>query len=264
MALAIKIENLSKYYQLGVVNNGMLWKDLQSHASRIFGWTDPNVKIGHEDVYQKDGFWALSNIDLEIEQGDRVAIMGRNGAGKSTLLKILCRITAPTQGSFHLKGRIASLLEVGTGFHPELTGRDNIFMNGAILGMKRREVASKLEEIIAFSEIDTHHIDTPVKRYSSGMHVRLGFSIAAHLESEIMISDEVLGVGDLAFRAKAIEKMKELSIQQGRTVLFVSHFPNKVLQLCNKGFLLEHGKMIMEQGPIEGVLVKYKELVGVK
>ena len=264
MALAVKIENLSKYYQLGVINNGMLWKDLQSYAARIFKRPDPNVKIGREKVYDKTGFWALSGIDLEIEHGDRVAIMGRNGAGKSTLLKILCRITAPTEGSFHIKGRIASLLEVGTGFHPELTGRDNIFMNGSILGMKRREIASKLEEIIAFSEIDTHHIDTPVKRYSSGMYVRLGFSIAAHLESEIMISDEVLGVGDLAFRKKAIAKMKELSQQQGRTVLFVSHFPQLVLELCNKGLIIDHGKMIMEQGPIDGVLESYKEMVGVK
>lgn len=263
MALAIKVENVSKYYKLGVINNGMLWKDLQSYSARIFGWEDPNLKIGRENVYDKDGFWALSDINLEIEQGECLAIMGRNGAGKSTLLKILCRITAPTEGSFHLKGRIASLLEVGTGFHPELSGRDNIFMNGAILGMKRREVAQKFDDIIEFSEIDHHHIDTPVKRYSSGMYVRLGFAIAAHLDSEILISDEVLAVGDLAFRNKAIAKMKELSTQQGRTVLFVSHFPQMVLELCKKGIILDHGKIVMEQSPIDEVLLRYKELMGI-
>lgn len=264
MALAIKVENLSKYYQLGVVNHGMLWKDLQSHIARFFEWDDPNVKIGREAIYDNAGFWALSDINLEIEQGDRLAIMGVNGAGKSTLLKILCRITAPTGGAFHVKGRIASLLEVGTGFHPELTGRDNIFMNGAILGMKRREVAAKLDEIIEFSGIDTRHIDTPVKRYSSGMYVRLGFSIAAHLDSEILVSDEVLAVGDLAFKQKAVEKMKELSIEKGRTVLFVSHMPKRVAELCNKGVFIERGKITMEQGPIEGILAKYKEAVKVK
>jgi len=264
MALAVKIENLSKYYKLGVVNHGMLKKDIQSYAARLFGWPDPNVRIGREQVYDKDGFWALQDINLEIEQGDRLAIMGLNGAGKSTLLKILCRITSPTEGSFNLKGRIASLLEVGTGFHPELTGRDNIFMNGAILGMKRREVASKIDDIIAFSEIDSHHIDTPVKRYSSGMYVRLGFAIAAHLENEILIADEVLAVGDLAFREKAMAKMKELSTQQGRTVLFVSHFPKRVIKLCNKGIILEKGKMLMEKSPVEEIVVKYGEIVKVK
>jgi len=264
MALAVKTENLSKYYRLGVINSGMLKKDFQSYAARLFGRQDPNVKIGREDIYDKDGFWALSDINLEIEHGDRIAIMGVNGSGKSTLLKILSRITSPTKGSFHIKGRIASLLEVGTGFHPELTGRDNIFMNGAILGMKRSEVASKLDAIISFSEVDTRHIDTPVKRYSSGMYVRLGFSIASHLESEILISDEVLAVGDLAFRQKAIAKMKELSIEQGRTVLFVSHFPQMVMELCNKGIILERGTVLMEQGPIEGILAKYMEITGVK
>ena len=261
MALVAKIENLSKYYRLGVINNGTLWKDLQSHTARIFGWEDPNSRIGA--VYDKDGFWALSDINLEIEEGDCLAIMGKNGAGKSTLLKILCRITAPTKGSFHLRGRIASLLEVGTGFHPELTGRDNIFMNGAILGMKRREVAEKLDAIIAFSEVDTRHIDTPVKRYSSGMYVRLGFAIAAHLNSEIIISDEVLAVGDLKFRKKAIAKMKELSLEQGRTVLFVSHFPQMVLDLCNKGIIIDEGKIVMEQSPIEEVVSVYNKMMGI-
>lgn len=262
MALAIKIENISKYYKLGIINNGTLWKDLQSYFSRLTGREDPNLKIGHESVYDKDGFWALSDINLDIEQGDRIGIMGRNGAGKSTLLKILTRITAPTKGSFHVKGRIASLLEVGTGFHSELTGRENIFMNGAILGMKRREIARKLDEIIEFSEIGVH-IDTPVKRYSSGMHVRLGFSIAAHLESEILISDEVLAVGDIKFRQKAINKMRDLSVGQGRTVLFVSHFAGLVEELCNKGVILDNGKIIQELSPIEETFQAYNKIMGV-
>ena len=259
MPLAIKIENLSKYYRLGVINNGVLWQDIQSYFARLFGTEDPNQGLDFDGVYDKEGFWALSNIDLDIEQGDRIAIMGRNGAGKSTLLRILCRITAPTGGCFHVKGRIASLLDIGTGFHRELTGRENIFMNGAILGMKRREVARKLDEIIAFSEISSRHIDTPVKRYSSGMYVRLGFAIAAHLESEIIISDEVLAVGDMVFREKAIEKMKSLSVQQGRTVLFVSHFPQMVLELCTKGIVLEQGKIKLDMCPIEEAIAGYQK-----
>ena len=263
MALAIKIDNISKYYRLGVINNGVLWKDLQSYFARRFKRDDPNLKIGHQAVYDKDGFWALSDISLEIEQGDRVGIMGRNGAGKSTLLKILSRITAPTEGSYHIKGRIASLLEVGTGFHAELTGRENIFMNGAILGMKRREVDRKLEEIIAFSEIESQHIDTPVKRYSSGMYVRLGFAIAAHLESEILISDEVLAVGDISFREKAMARMNYLSKEQGRTVLFVSHFPQMIKELCNKGMVLEHGRIKIAMCPLEEAAAGYSEMIKV-
>ena len=260
MAPVIKIENISKYYKLGVINNGVLWKDLQSFFARKLGKEDPNMPIGHNTIYTKDGFWALSDLNLEIEQGDRLAIMGINGAGKSTLLKILSRITSPTEGSFHVKGRVSSLLEVGTGFHGELTGRENIFMNGAILGMKRREVARKLDEIIAFSEINDHHIDTPVKRYSSGMYVRLGFSIAAHLESEILITDEVLAVGDLAFREKSIAKMNSLSKNGGRTVLFVSHIPQMILGLCNKGIILEQGKIKLDQCPAEEAAAKYMAL----
>jgi len=262
MALAVKVENLSKYYNLGVINNKALWKDLQSHLARLMKKEDPNLPIGQ--VYDKDkkGFWALSNINMDVEKGDRVAIMGVNGAGKSTLLKILSRITAPTHGCFHVKGKISSLLEVGTGFHPELTGRENIFLNGAILGMKRREVARKMDEIIAFSEIDPHHIDTPVKRYSSGMHVRLGFSVAAHLESSILIADEVLAVGDFGFMQKALGKMKDLSLNGGRTILFVSHNPLAVSTLCNKGVVLEHGKVTMEMCAMEDALAKYKQLVG--
>jgi lipopolysaccharide transport system ATP-binding protein len=260
MALAIKVEDLSKYYKLGVINNGRLWKDLQSYFARLANKEDPNLKIG--EVYDKEGFWALSNISIEIEQGDRVAIMGYNGAGKSTLLKILSRITLPTKGCFHVKGRIASLLEVGTGFHTELTGRENIYMNGAILGMKRREITRKLDQIIDFSETGPH-IDTPVKRYSSGMYVRLGFAIAAHLDCEIMIADEVLAVGDLSFQQKAIGKMKDLSANQGRTVLFVSHNPMAVEKLCNRGLMLDRGKVTLEQCPMEEAVKKYKELMGI-
>jgi lipopolysaccharide transport system ATP-binding protein len=261
MALAIKVETLFKYYRLGVINNGTLWKDLQSHCARIFGKEDPNSPIG-QGVYDRKGFWALSDINLEIEQGDRVAIMGKNGAGKSTLLKILSRITAPTRGCFHVKGRIASLLEVGTGFHGELTGRENIYMNGAILGMKRREIKRKIDEIIAFSEIAAH-IDTPVKRYSSGMYIRLGFAIAAYLECEIMIADEVLAVGDLAFQQKAMGKMRELSVEHGRTVLFVSHNIVAVSALCNKGLILEQGRITMGQSPVEDAVTRFKEILGI-
>jgi lipopolysaccharide transport system ATP-binding protein len=262
MALAIKIENMSKYYRLGVINNGTLWKDLQSYCARLLGNEDPNRKIGEQAVYDRDGFWALSNVNIEVEQGDRLGIMGRNGAGKSTLLKILSRITVPTRGCFHVKGRIASLLEVGTGFHGELTGRENIYMNGAILGMKRREVGRKLDEIIAFSEVGPH-IDTPVKRYSSGMYVKLGFAIAAHLECEIMIADEVLAVGDLSFQQKALGKMSDLSTKSGRTVLFVSHNVGAVANLCNRGLILEHGKILLDQCPVEDAVARYKEMLGV-
>jgi lipopolysaccharide transport system ATP-binding protein len=263
MATVVKIENISKYYRLGVINNGVLWQDLQSYFARLFKHEDPNLQIGQDEIYDKKGFWALSGIDLEIEQGDRVAIMGRNGAGKSTLLRILSRITVPTGGCFHVKGRIASLLEVGTGFHRELTGRENVYMNGAILGMKRREVARKFDEIVAFSEIDTHHIDTPVKRYSSGMYIRLGMAIATHLECEILIADEVLAVGDIGFMYKSIEKMTDLSRNYGRTIIFVSHSPLAVKNLCNKGIILEHGKVLMEQHPIEEVVKKYNEILGI-
>ena len=264
MSLAVKIEDISKYYKLGVISNGMLWKDIQSYFSRLLGKEDPHTKIGHESVYDKDGFWALSNINLEIEQGDRLAIMGINGAGKSTLLKILSQITAPTKGCFHIKGKLASLLEVGTGFHGELTGRENIYLNGAILGMKRSDVKCKMDEIVAFSEIEGVHTDTPVKRYSSGMHVRLGFAIAAHLESEILIADEVLAVGDWAFQQKAMGKMKSLSSEQGRTILFVSHNIVAVSQLCNKGIILEHGQVTTDQCPIEDAVGRYKQIIGMK
>lgn len=248
--IVIKAENLSKYYRLGVINNGTLFRDIQTWWALKRGKDDPHSKIG-QNKYDptKEGFWALKDLNFEIHQGDRVGIIGKNGAGKSTLLKILSRITAPTEGSVKIKGRVASLLEVGTGFHGELTGRENIYLNGAILGMKRREVSRKLDEIIAFSEIE-HHIDTPVKRYSSGMYVRLAFAVAAHLESEILIADEVLAVGDAAFQKKALGKMNDLATGEGRTVLFVSHNMNQVKNLCSKGLVLEKGRVVRQDDNI--------------
>lgn len=248
--VVIKAENLSKYYRLGVINNGTLFRDIQTWWALKRGKDDPHSKIG-QNKYDptKEGFWALKDLNFEIHQGDRVGIIGKNGAGKSTLLKILSRITAPTEGSVKIKGRVASLLEVGTGFHGELTGRENIYLNGAILGMKRREVARKMDEIIAFSEIE-HHIDTPVKRYSSGMYVRLAFAVAAHLESEILIADEVLAVGDAAFQKKALGKMNDLATGEGRTVLFVSHNMGQVKNLCSKGLVLEKGRVVRQDDNI--------------
>ncbi|MBR6061399.1 MAG: ABC transporter ATP-binding protein, partial [Spirochaetales bacterium] len=239
----IKAENLSKYYRLGQINNGMLFRDIQTWIARKLGKEDPHSQIGSVYDPNAEGFWALKDLNFEIKQGERVGIIGKNGAGKSTLLKILSQITAPTEGSLKIRGRIASLLEVGTGFHQEMTGRENIYLNGAILGMKKKEIDKKIDEIIAFSEIE-QHIDTPVKRYSSGMYVRLAFAIAAHLDSDILIADEVLAVGDAAFQKKAIGKMNDLSAGEGRTVLFVSHNIAQVKNLCNRGMVLEQGKMI--------------------
>jgi lipopolysaccharide transport system ATP-binding protein len=254
--IVIKTENLSKYYNLGVISNGTFYKDLQSWLARKTHRPDPHAKIGQEYFDDTaDGFWALKDINLSIAGGDRVGIVGKNGSGKSTFLKILSRITAPTEGKIKIRGRIASLLEVGTGFHSELTGRENIYLNGAILGMKQAEVAKRLDEIIAFSEIEKH-IDTPVKRYSSGMYVRLGFAVAANLNSDILIADEVLAVGDLAFQAKALDKMRDLSVNHGRTVLFVSHNMHAVQTLCNKGVLLNEGRNI-QNGAIEEIISIY-------
>ena len=254
--IAIKVENLSKYYRLGVINNGTLFRDIQSWAARKRGKEDPHAKIGSKYDPTEEGFWALKDVNFEIKKGDRVGIIGHNGAGKSTLLKILSQITAPTEGCLKINGKISSLLEVGTGFHSELTGRENIFMNGAILGMKHSEIDSKINEIIEFSEIGDY-IDTPVKRYSSGMYVRLAFAVAAHLDSDILIADEVLAVGDAAFQKKALGKMNELSTGQGRTVLFVSHNMMAVKELCNKGFVFNKGKKIYEDDDIDSCINKY-------
>jgi lipopolysaccharide transport system ATP-binding protein len=258
MSNVIEIENLWKEYRLGVIGHGTLYRDLQSWWARVRGKEDPNEKIsilpGREKQVDGDRFWALSGVDLKIQQGEVLGIIGKNGAGKSTLLKILSKVTAPTRGSIKAKGRIASLLEVGTGFHPELTGRENIFMNGAILGMSRAEIKAKLDEIIDFSGVEKY-IDTPVKRYSSGMYVRLGFSVAAYLEPEILVVDEVLAVGDVDFQRKCLGKMKDIS-HSGRTVLFVSHNMQSIKNLCNKVVLIDHGQVTM-QDDAEIVVAKY-------
>ena len=241
----IKIENLKKKYRLGAIGGGTLTADLQSWWARVRGKEDPNTMIG-TDIYEKnETFMALNGINLEVKKGDALGIIGGNGAGKSTTLKILSRVTAPTEGSIKIKGRISSLLEVGTGFHPELTGRENIYLNGAILGMTRAEVDSKIENIIEFSEC-RKFIDTPVKRYSSGMFVKLAFSVAAHLDSEILIMDEVLAVGDMKFQQKCLNKMSELVANEGRTILYVSHNMNTIRQLCERCVVLDAGKIIFD------------------
>jgi len=259
--IAVQVEHLSKMYRLGVINNGTLWQDLQTFFALKFGKEDPNSKIG-EDKYSgdKDHFWALKDISFDIKHGDRIGIIGKNGAGKSTLLKILSRITAPTEGTIKIKGKVASLLEVGTGFHGELTGRENIYLNGAILGMKKRRIDEKLNQIIEFSGIE-QHIDTPVKRYSSGMFVRLAFAVAAHLDSDILIADEVLAVGDAEFQKKALDKMGDLSTGEGRTVLFVSHNMGAIKKLCANGLVLEKGK-INFCGGIDDCITEYTQLSG--
>ena len=244
--IVIKAENISKQYRLGQVGTGTISHDLNRFWHKIRGKEDPYLKIGETNDRATKGdsdyVWSLRDINFEIEQGDAVGIIGRNGAGKSTLLKLLSRVTKPTTGNIYTKGRIASLLEVGTGFHPEMTGRENIFLNGAILGMTRKEITRKFDEIVDFSGVE-RYIDTPVKRYSSGMYVRLAFAVAAHLESEILIVDEVLAVGDAEFQKKCLGKMGDVSKGEGRTVLFVSHNMAAVKELCNQGILLNQGKI---------------------
>jgi len=247
MSKAIKVENLSKAYQLGDFGTGTISRDIERFWARMRGKEDPFLKIGEtNDRTQKgssDVVWSLKDINFELEQGDAVGIIGRNGAGKSTLLKVLSRVTFPTTGSVKVKGRIASLLEVGTGFHPELTGRENIFLNGAILGMRKAEIKRKFDEIVDFSGVE-RYVDTPVKRYSSGMYVRLAFAVAAHLESEIMIIDEVLAVGDAEFQKKCLGKIGEVSQGEGRTVLFVSHNMATIQKICKRAILLKNGKLM--------------------
>lgn len=244
--IAIKAENISKQYRLGEVGTGTLSHDLNRFWHKVRGKEDPYLKIGQaNDRSQKgdsDYVWSLRDINFEIEKGDAVGIIGRNGAGKSTLLKLLSKVTRPTTGSFKVTGRIASLLEVGTGFNPEMTGRENVYLNGAILGMRRHEIKRKFDEIVDFSGVAAY-IDTPVKRYSSGMYVRLAFAVAAYLESEILIVDEVLAVGDAEFQKKCLGKMGDVSKGEGRTVLFVSHNMAAVKTLCKSGIVLENGNI---------------------
>jgi len=240
----IKTEQLGKLYRLGEVGTGTISHDLNRWIARIRGKEDPFAKVGESNDRTRKGssdyVWALQDVNFEVKQGEVLGIIGRNGAGKSTLLKLLSKTTAPTTGRISVRGRIASLLEVGTGFHPEMTGKENIYLNGAILGMTRREIRSKFDEIVEFAGVE-RYVDTPVKRYSSGMYVRLAFAVAAHLEPEILIVDEVLAVGDAEFQKKCLGKMKDVSVNEGRTVLFVSHNMAAVKQLCSKGLVLSKG-----------------------
>ena len=259
--IVLKVEDISKEYRLGTIGRGTLRQDIQSWWARLRGREDPNSLLvlpqeSRGRSFHGDGkkFWALRDISFEVERGKVLGIIGRNGAGKSTLLKIISHISSPTKGHIRTRGRLASLLEVGTGFHPELTGRENIFLNGAILGMTKAEIRSKFDEITDFSGIDKF-IDTPVKRYSSGMYVRLAFAVAAHLESEILIVDEVLAVGDTEFQNKCIGKMSAVA-GEGRTVLFVSHNMNAVGYLCRNAVLLEAGKVDCE-GRVSDVIQRY-------
>lgn len=257
--IAIKVENLSKQYRLGMVGAGTLREDLVGLWYKLRGKEDPYMKIGEANNRTTTGgsdyVWALQDINFEVNKGEVLGIIGKNGAGKSTLLKLLSRVTAPTTGTIKAKGRVASLLEVGTGFHPELTGRENIYLNGAIMGMKRSEITRKFDEIVDFAGVQ-RYIDTPVKRYSSGMYVRLAFAVAAHLEPEILIVDEVLAVGDAEFQKKAIGKMKDVSSGGGRTVLFVSHNMTSIQALCNRGIVLSNGTVSF-QGDIHHAVDHY-------
>jgi homopolymeric O-antigen transport system ATP-binding protein len=259
----LKVDNLSKQYRLGEVGTGTISHDLNRWWHKIRGKEDPFLKIGESNDRSSKGesdyVWALKDINFEVGKGEVLGIIGKNGAGKSTLLKILSKVTSPTTGSVKSKGRIASLLEVGTGFHPELTGRENIFLNGAILGMTKKEIKSKINEIVEFSGCQ-RYIDTPVKRYSSGMTVRLAFAVAAFLEPDILIIDEVLAVGDAEFQKKALGKMQDISRGEGRTVLFVSHNMAAVKSLCTRGIVLEHGEIKFD-GTIDGALQSYSTAV---
>lgn len=248
--VAIKIDHISKEYRLGAIGGGTLRGDLQSWWARIRGREDPNSIIGsNTNVKIGERFKALDDVSFNVKKGEAIGIIGHNGAGKSTLLKLLSRVTAPTNGTISYNGRIASMLEVGTGFHPELTGRENVYMNGAILGMTKDEISKKFDQIVEFAEMEKF-IDTPVKRYSSGMYVKLAFSVAAHLDSEIMVMDEVLAVGDMKFQKKCLRRMSDAANKEGRTVLYVSHNMHTIRQLCERCIVLEKGKVIFN-GEVE-------------
>ena len=247
MASAIQVENISKVYQLGEIGTGTISRDIERWWALMRGKEDPFLKIGSANDRTRKGnniVYALQDINFEVEQGKAIGIIGGNGAGKSTLLKILSRVTSPSAGNIKVRGRIASLLEVGTGFHPELTGRENIYLNGAILGMRKKEITRKLDEIVDFSGVE-RYVDTPVKRYSSGMYVRLAFAVAAHLDSEILIVDEVLAVGDMEFQKKCLGKMEDISAGEGRTVLFVSHNMGAIKSLCDSTIVLDKGRVAL-------------------
>lgn len=250
--LMLKIDNVSKVYRLGEIGGTTLRDELQRLWAKMRRKEDPTKKIGAKNFNKGQKFKALDSVSFEVKKGERIGVIGRNGAGKSTLLKLISRVTGPTGGQIYLNGRVASMLEVGTGFNPELTGRENVYMNGAILGMTKKEIDAKMEDIIEFSEV-RQFIDTPVKRYSSGMYVKLAFSVAAHLDSEIMIMDEVLAVGDVAFQNKCLQKMKDVSEQEDRTILYVSHNMNTIKSLCNRVIVLKHGNIVFDGSVEEGI-----------
>ena len=250
--IMLKVENVSKIYKLGEIGGTTLRDELQRAWAKIRKKEDPTKKIGAKNYNKGEKFKALDNISFEVKKGERIGIIGHNGAGKSTLLKLISRVTGPTEGKIYLNGRVASMLEVGTGFHPELTGRENVYMNGAILGMTKREIDAKMEDIIEFSEV-RQFIDTPVKRYSSGMYVKLAFSVAAHLNSEIMIMDEVLAVGDMAFQKKCLTKMSSISNEQDKTILYVSHNMETIRQLCTRVLVLNRGQVVFFGDVEEGI-----------
>ena len=251
----LKVDHVSKEYRLGTIGGGTLKGELQSRFAKLRKKEDPNLKIGEESHDKNERFLALDDVNFTIKKGERIGIIGHNGAGKSTVLKLICRVTAPTKGNIFLNGRITSMLEVGTGFHDELTGRENIYLNGAILGMSKQEINERFDEIVEFSEIK-QFIDTPVKRYSSGMKVKLGFSVASHLNSEIMIMDEVLAVGDMAFQIKCLDRMRKVAEEEGRTILYVSHNMQTIRNLCERCIVLDHGTAVFD-GDVEKAISIY-------
>lgn len=255
--LAIKVDHVYKEYRLGAIGGATLKAEIQSKLAKIRHKEDPNLKIGQKEYDKNERFLALKDLSFEIKKGETVGIIGQNGAGKSTILKLICRVTAPTKGDIYMNGRLTSMLEVGTGFHDELTGRENVYLNGAILGMTKQEIDDKFDEIVEFSEVG-QFIDTPVKRYSSGMKVKLGFSVASHLNSEIMIMDEVLAVGDVNFQNKCINRMKKVAEEQGKTILYVSHNMATVKSLCDRCIVLSHGSKAFE-GSVEQAIAVYME-----
>lgn len=255
--LMLRIENVSKQYRLGQIGGTTLRDELQRLGAKIRGKEDPTKRVGAKDYNKGEKFMALNGVSFDVKKGERVGLIGHNGAGKSTLLKLISRVTAPTGGKISLNGRITSMLEVGTGFHAELTGRENVYMNGAILGMTKKEIDAKMEDIIEFSEV-RQFIDTPVKRYSSGMYVKLAFSVAANLDSEIMIMDEVLAVGDVNFQQKCIKKMKSVAMNEGRTILYVSHNMSTIRELCDRCVVLDHGTVAYD-GDVEKAIAIYEK-----
>lgn len=255
--LAIKVDHVYKEYRLGAIGGATLKGEIQSKMAKLFHKEDPNLKIGQKEHDKNERFLALNDLSFEIKKGETVGIIGQNGAGKSTILKLICRVTAPTKGDIYMNGRLTSMLEVGTGFHDELTGRENVYLNGAILGMTKQEIDERFDEIVEFSEIG-QFIDTPVKRYSSGMKVKLGFSVASHLNSEIMIMDEVLAVGDVNFQNKCINRMRKVAEEEGKTILYVSHNMATVKSLCDRCIVLSHGQKAFE-GSVEEAIAVYME-----